>query len=120
MNAPIPLEEAWEKLIALVRPLAAETISVDDAAGRYLAEPLSARRTQPDADMSAMDGFAVSGAGPWGILGESRAGAPFEGTLAPGHAARISTGAACPSGTEGIVLLEDAFVEADTLIASTP
>lgn len=120
MNAPILLEEAWARLFALVRPLETEAVPVAEAVGRYLAEDLTARRTQPDADMSAMDGFAVAGLGPWRIVGESRAGAPFSAPLAGGDAVRISTGAACPPGTEGIVIIEDAAVDGHTLSAARP
>lgn len=116
----ITLEEAWKQLLALANPLGAETVPVDDAAGRYLAGDLAARRTQPAADLSAMDGFATVGPGPWRIVGEARAGLPFAGALAAGEAARISTGAACPAGTEGIVLIEDSTVEHDMLNAAPP
>lgn len=116
----IPLEEAQQRLLCLARPLGAETMAVDDAAGRYLMRSLASRRMQPAADLSAMDGFAVAGAGPWRIVGESRAGAPFAGSLAGREAARISTGAACPAGTDAIVLLEDGIVESETLRAPQP
>lgn len=120
MSAPIALEEAWERLFALARPLGAETVPVDETAGRYLAAGLLARRTQPARDLSAMDGFAVAGPGPWRVVGESRAGAAFAGNLAGGQAARISTGAACPAGTESIVLLEDAALAGEELHAQAP
>lgn len=120
MNAPIPLEDAWEQLFALAAPLPTETIAADEAAGRWLAGDLLARRTQPAADLSAMDGFAVAGQGPWRIRGESRAGAPFAGKIGRGEAVRISTGAACPSGTAAIVLVEDAAVDGETLDAPHP
>ena len=89
MTPAIPLEEAWERLFTLARPLGSETVPVDEAVGRWLAEDLVARRTQPDADLSAMDGFAVAGHGPWRIVGESRAGARFDGSIAAGEATRI-------------------------------
>lgn len=120
MTAPIRLERALERLLELVTPLAAEIVPVDEAAGRYLAADLIARRTQPARDLSAMDGFAVGGKGPWRIVGESRAGAPFAASLADGEAARISTGAACPEGTTGIVPIEDATVAGNELRAAVP
>jgi molybdopterin molybdotransferase len=120
MTAPIPLEEAWERLFALARPLGSETVPVDEGEGRWLAKDLVARRTQPDADFSAMDGFAVAGSGPWRIVGEARAGFPFGGVIGPGEATRISTGAACPPGTQAIVLIEDAELAGDRLAAEAP
>lgn len=115
MTAPLTLEAAQERLFALATPLAAEMIAVDDAAGRHLARELEARRTQPARDLSVMDGFAVAGPGPWRIIGESRAGAPFAGSLGAGSAVRISTGAACPAGTGAILVREDAEVRGTTL-----
>jgi molybdopterin molybdotransferase len=108
--APLPLEEAQARLLAHVPPLATESLAPELALGRYLAEELLARRTQPAADQSAMDGYAVVPddlAGPWRIIGESAAGHPFGGTLAPGTAARISTGALLPSGTGAVIVQED-------------
>lgn len=120
MNAPILLEQAWERLLALATPLGAETVPVDQAAGRYLAADLLARRTQPARDLSAMDGFATAGPGPWRIVGEARAGRPYAGALAAAEAARISTGAACPEGAEAIVPIEDATVAGEELRAPQP
>lgn len=120
MMAPIALEDAWDRLLALARPLGTETVPVDETVGRWLAEDLVARRTQPDADLSAMDGFAICGPGPWRIVGESRAGAAFDSFLAPGEAVRISTGAACPDGTDSIVIVENAAVAGNQLEAEAP
>ena len=120
MTPPIPLDEAWRRLFALAHPLGVETIAVDEAAGRYLARDLLARRAQPTRDLSVMDGFAVRGDAPWRVIGESRAGTSFPGSLRPGDAVRISTGAACPTGTSGIVLREDATLEGATLTAAPP
>lgn len=120
MNPPITLEEAWERLFAIAPTLGQETVPVDEAAGRYLAEPLLACRTQPAQDLSAMDGFAVAGEGPWRIVGESRAGVPFGNSLASGEAARISTGAACPPGTNAILIVENARQGAGTVAATAP
>src|SRR5262245_48880248 len=97
---PLPLEEAQARLLALVEPADAES-----ARGHSRAAPLHARRTQPSADLSAMDGYAVAAgdmAGPWRIVGESAAGHPFDGTVKPGEAVRISTGAILPAGGEAV------------------
>jgi molybdopterin molybdotransferase len=118
----ITLETAWSQLRALAEPLRAgsESVPVDEAAGRFLARDLSARRTQPARDLSMMDGFAIAGPGPWAVIGEARAGLPFEGSLRPGEAVRIATGAACPAGTEGIVIVEDAAIDGALLRAPPP
>lgn len=78
--------------------------------GRYLAEPLLARRTQPAADLSAMDGYAVSSYdlhGPWRLVGESAAGHPYSSRVRKGEAIRIATGALVPDGTGCVILQED-------------
>ena len=104
----ITLDEAWERLLLSITPLEAEQIPVDESGGRYLREALVARRTQPYADLSAMDGFAASGEGPWAVIGEARAGHAFDRALSPGQAVAISTGAALPQGADRIVVKEDA------------
>lgn len=118
MSALITLEEAWDKLLALAEPLVAETIAVDETLGRHLTADLIARRTQPDADLSVMDGYAVAGEAPWRIVGESRAGAPYAASLSSDEAVRISTGAACPTGTTAILVSEDALVDGAVLTAA--
>ena len=110
MTNPLPLEEAQARLLALASPLPIERVSIAETLGRYLAEPLVARRTQPAAEVSAMDGYAVSSAnmtGPWRMVGESAAGHPFAGTVTPGEALRISTGALLPNGANAVIVQED-------------
>lgn len=107
---PLPLEEAQRRLLALAQPLPIEHIDIPGSFGCYLAEPLTALRTQPATDLSAMDGYAVKAAdiaGPWHVIGESAAGHPFAGTVGAGEAVRISTGAAMPAGADAVVLQED-------------
>jgi molybdopterin molybdotransferase len=110
MQPPIPLEDAQARLLALAEPLPVEHVDVAGALGRYLAEPLYARRTQPAFDLSAMDGYAMAVddlAGPWRIAGESAAGHPSDVAAAPGVAIRISTGAIVPAGAGAVILQED-------------
>ncbi|MFZ1741951.1 MAG: molybdopterin molybdotransferase MoeA [Pontixanthobacter sp.] len=118
MTPPLPLHEAQQRLLDLVTLTEIETVSPEVALGRYLAQPFIAKRTQPSADLSAMDGFAVSGSGPWQTVGESRCGAPFGEAICVGQAVQISTGAHIPVGADAIVLIEDAAVSEDGLIAS--
>lgn len=105
------VEEALERLLALSAPLPSVTASLEDAVGCYLANEVAARRTQPAADLSAMDGYAFAFAdlpGPWHIVGESAAGRPFDGTLSAGEAVRIFTGAHVPTGADCILIQENA------------
>lgn len=117
MIPALPLAEAQQGLLAAATPLGPEAIPAGDCLGRYLWSDLQALRTQPAADLSAMDGYAVHGArGPaWRIIGESAAGRPFAGTLGPGEAVRISTGALMPQGADAVLLQEEALREGDRL-----
>lgn len=124
MTAPLMLEEAQARLLAMASLLPVEHIAVEEAQGRYLAEPLTARRRQPAADMSAMDGYALAPgdlAGPWRVVGESAAGHPFAGTVRAGEAVRISTGALLPAGAGAVVMQEDITREGEALrMSGTP
>jgi len=118
LTPPIPLTEAQQRLLGQVQPLGAEEIAVAEAVGRYLAADLTARRTQPAADLSAMDGYAMRAddlTGAWRVVGRSAAGHPYPATLAMGEAVRISTGALVPAGAGAILLQEEAERDGDTL-----
>ena len=123
-NPPLALEEAQRRLMAIAPVLPIEHRATADCLGFHLAEPLTALRTQPAADVSAMDGYALRAAdlpGPWRVIGESAAGRPFAGVVGPGEAARISTGALVPAGADMVLIQEDASREGDTLtLTGTP
>jgi molybdopterin molybdotransferase len=115
----IPLEQAQARLLALAAPLPIEIVALKDGYGRYLAQDIRAERTQPAADLSAMDGYAIAVAdlpGPWRVIGESAAGKPFTGILASGEAVRIFTGAHVPIGADCILIQEN--TERDEIMLS--
>jgi len=120
----LPLAEAQARLLALAPAVPVERRDLGDAVGYYLAEALLARRDQPAAPLSAMDGFAMRAAdlpGPWRLTGESAAGHPFAGTVGPGEAVPISTGAVVPAGADMVLLREDSGVDGATLrLTGTP
>ena len=120
MSAPLELEEAQARLLDLLLPTPSRACPVDAAARLFLAEPVTARRTQPPTDLSAMDGYATVGDGPWELAGESRAGAPFTKALAQGMAVRISTGAQMPFKSDAVLIQENARLEDDRLVALQP
>ena len=117
-GAALSIEQAQARTLALLAPLPPEVLPVEQALGRYLAEPVVAARTQPPADLSAMDGYAVAGSGPWRRIGESRCGEPFGGTVSDGQCVRISTGALVPPGADRILIQEDAEVVAEQVTAT--
>ncbi len=115
----VPVAEAQARLFALANPVSMETLPIRQAAGRWAAADIAARRTQPVADLSAMDGYAIRFAdlpGPWRVIGESAAGRPFAGTVAAGEAVRIFTGAALPDGADTVLVQEEAAREGERLM----
>lgn len=105
----IDFDTAQTLLAAAVSALSAETIALNDAAGRVLAAPLYARTGAPRTDVSTMDGYAVVDAAPGAtlnLIGQSAAGSPFAGSVARGQAVRIFTGAALPAGADRVVIQE--------------
>lgn len=114
----VPVLEAQQRLLTAARPVASEVVPVLDALGRWSAAPVAALRTQPAADLSAMDGYAIRFAdlpGPWRVVGESAAGRPFAGAIGPNEAARIFTGAAVPAGADTVLVQEEAARDGDWL-----
>ncbi|RBI77040.1 molybdopterin molybdenumtransferase MoeA [Roseovarius sp. TE539] len=110
-----PVEEALAMLRERLRPVTGvEEIEVTQAAERVLARQVVAARANPPAANAAVDGYGFA----HGTLppedpvlplvgGRAAAGAPFAGTVTPGHAIRILTGAALPAGVDTVVLEED-------------
>ncbi|WP_375394059.1 molybdopterin molybdotransferase MoeA [uncultured Sphingomonas sp.] len=106
-----PVADAQARLFAMASLVSREDLPIAQAAGRWTHAPVLARRTQPAADLSAMDGYAIRFAdrpGPWHVVGESAAGRPFEGAMLPGQAVRIFTGAAMPDGGDSVLIQEEA------------
>lgn len=104
-------DEALALLEASAAPLLAEDVPLAGAAGRVLAEPLTARSDGPRVAVAAMDGYAVLDAGTrpgeaLKVIGEARAGAAFPGTLGAGEAVRIFTGAPLPAGADRCIMQE--------------
>lgn len=119
--ALLPVAMALDRLLAGVVPLPAETIPIIAAHGRILAGDVVARLTQPPFDAAAMDGYAIrwaDRAGPWRVTGESAAGHGYAGSVGPGEAARIFTGAPLPAGADTIVVQED-IARADAVATLT-
>lgn len=113
MSGLLPVEEALERLLADAGPLAGERVPLAEAAGRVLAEPLAALRTQPPFDASAMDGYAVRATDVAAtparltLIGVAAAGKGFAGAVGTGEAVRIFTGAPVPTGADTIAIQEN-------------
>lgn len=114
----VSVSEARDAFAALLAPLwrRPESLPLQDAYGRVLAEDLPALVSHPSATDSALDGVACREADALlarpdapvtlRLIGESRAGAAFEGVVGPGEAVRIYTGAPLPAGADAICPVE--------------
>ncbi len=116
----ISVEEARTRILAGLRPTPAETVALANAWNRVTASPVIARLTQPPADVSAMDGYALRAAdGTLGAtltqIGAAPAGHPFPGTVGPGQIVRLFTGSVVPAGADAILLQEDATKDGDSI-----
>ena len=102
--------DAFARITAPIKRLERVTLPVNDCMGLTLAEDLCARRNQPPADVSAMDGYALHIASDirrYAVIGTSAAGDAFNGTVAPGEAVRIYTGAEVPAGADTVIIQEN-------------
>jgi molybdopterin molybdotransferase len=120
--AMIPVAEAQQRLIAMIKPLGAEQVPLTEALGRVLAEDVVARRTAPPWAVSAMDGYAVRAAdvasvpAKLKVVGAVPAGQAYPHPVKTGEAVRIFTGAPLPPEADAIVIQEDTDRDGDIVI----
>ncbi|NNC23793.1 molybdopterin molybdotransferase MoeA [Salinisphaera sp. USBA-960] len=112
----LTFDEARQRILAATKPVAnVETISLDAALGRILATDIVAPIDVPGAANSAMDGFAmaadtVSADTGATLVGTAHAGHPFTDNVGAGECVRIMTGAWLPTGTDAVVMQEQAQI----------
>ena len=119
-------DPATQISLALSKPLrTTETVSLSQAFGRILAEPIVSKLDFPHWDNSAMDGYAVR----WSdfqvntinqplslkIVETISAGVPPTKMVGAGEAARIFTGAMLPAGADTIVMQEQATLAGEVV-----
>ena len=101
-----------QKMDGLAAAASKEVVPLNDAAGRVLAEPVTADRDYPPFNRSTRDGYAVLAsdvADPPArlkLLGETRAGEASKFCIQPGEAVHIMTGAPGPEGSDAVVMQE--------------
>lgn len=105
-----------------------QTVTLAEALGQTLAEPVHALQPIPHYASSAMDGWAVNGEAPWTLVRpveheERPRGRPAgphadsgEVSLAPGEATFILTGGVVPQNAVGILRTEHGAVRGDVLV----
>src|SRR5665647_358722 len=114
----LPVDEAVAMIAARVGAVTeTETVGLSEADGRVLAEPLLAPLPLPLFTNSAVDGYALRSADlphdaarAFPIAGRVQAGAPG-GSIAPGTAVRIFTGAPMPEGADTVFMQEDVTLD---------
>ena len=127
MASLLPVADALARVLDGVEPLPREDAPLIEADGRVLAADVAALRTQPPADLSAMDGYAVRAADVaqragrrLKLIGEVAAGRPFDGEVGAGEAARIFTGGVVPPGADTIVIQENTERDGDRVTVKQP
>ncbi len=127
-----PLADALDQLKSRIGPVTGtETVGIREAAGRILAEDITAERNVPPHDNSAVDGYAVyfddldkKGQTRLKVTGRITAGHPLGRAAERGEALRIFTGAPVPvgddasqeSGPDTIFMEEDCEEDADHVV----
>jgi molybdopterin molybdotransferase len=116
----ISVEDARLRIISGLKPVGHETIALTNAHHRVLARPVLARLTQPPADVSAMDGYAIRAAdGAAGavlrVIGQAPAGHPFQHSVRAGESVRLFTGSIVPAGADTVIIQENVSLDKDRI-----
>ena len=96
--------------------LPTERVSIDDALGRVLREPVRADRDFPPFDRVAMDGIGIrfadlaSGSQSFSVVGTQRAGQARQTLTEPGTCLEVMTGAMLPIGVDTVIRYEDVTI----------
>ncbi|WP_336823508.1 gephyrin-like molybdotransferase Glp [Sporosarcina sp. USHLN248] len=116
MRKPIPVDEAVRAVMEHASSTGIETVKLDEAYGRVLAEPIIAKHDVPPFDRSPYDGFAIrsvdsAGASgnnrvPFSVIGEIGAGQVAQKPIGEKEAYRIMTGAQLPEDADTVVMFE--------------
>jgi molybdopterin molybdotransferase len=119
----ISVRDGQNRILAEIEvPTPPELVPLTRACGRVLADDVQAPFDVPPADNSAVDGYAVAsadvpreGARFLEVVADLPAGSVYPGTLAPGQAVRIMTGAPMPSGSDTVYPQEQVDREGDRI-----
>ena len=114
MSAPLlAVADARHMIVSRLKTVDIESVELNGALGRVLAEDAVARVTHPPANVSAMDGYAIRLADlttsptTLKVVGESAAGRPWDGDLKAGECVRIFTGAYVPAAADAVIIQEN-------------
>jgi molybdopterin molybdotransferase len=113
-------------LARIPAPAGRESVPLTAARGRCLAARAVSDVDLPPFEKSMMDGFAFAsaslpaGGGRLERVGESRAGVPFSGAVAPGTCVEIFTGAELPAGCDAVEMVERTRREGRSVLFEAP
>lgn len=119
----LSLKEALEKIKVAIQPVSGvEKVTLKNALGRVLAEPVYSRINIPHDRNAAMDGYAFASsdiahkqAFTLSLAGTSWAGRPYQGQLKPGQCVRIFTGAVVPPEADSVIMQEHVLAQEQTI-----
>lgn len=130
METMLGVEEARDKILKHVAPGPVQVLPLQSVLGMVIAAPVRAQVDVPAFDNSAMDGFALdhrvtstaSASSPvrLPIAGFQAAGKVDFGSLKPGRALRIGTGAYIPLDVTAVVPLEDVREDNGEIVVESP
>lgn len=114
MNSVI---QAQEIILQHVQRHGIESVPINQALGRVLAEDVSSNRNHPPYDVSAMDGYAIRCADTaeatrdnpivLKVVDDIRAGSAPKCAIGMGEASMIMTGAPVPDGADAVIKVEE-------------
>lgn len=121
MNAGPEFEVTWEQARVLAHqsamPSNAVTLPLHKSASHVLSKDVLALGDMPPFAASRIDGWAVSGPGPWTRIGDALAGHEFVESLAAGQCVHIATGAVMPPGATAALKDEESQINGESVIA---
>ena len=127
----IPVADAVDVVLRIAPSPARETVAVESASGRILADEVIADSDIPGFDRSVVDGYAVRAADTAGAgdaipalltctrritMGQQDATTP----ISPGTCAYIPTGGVLPAGADAVVMVEYAEEAGETVLLKKP
>ena len=127
----VPVKEAVRVVVTIAPVIAAETVPVEQSAGRVLAAPVVSDMDIPGFDRSVVDGYAVRSSDTTGAGDAIPVMLQSLGRVAMGARDRklvvrdstsvyIPTGGVLPEGADAVVMVEYAEEAGDTILVKKP
>ena len=112
----VSIDEAVDIIKTMAVQTGSETIAIDTADGRVLAEPIATMEDIPGFDKSWKDGYAVCASDTYtasenspvilSLIGSIGMGKTMQNTMAPGECIYVPTGGQIPVGADAVVMIE--------------